>query len=153
GDRGFGIAVDAAGNAYVTGITGSSNFPTASPFQANFGGGGVDAFVAKIILATRVRHDFDGDGLADLLWRNAATGENAIWVMYGPSLASSALILPVSDAHWTIQGVGDFNGDGLSDILWRNTTTGENAIWFMNGKSVSSTSLITPVADANWSVA
>src|SRR5438445_292445 len=28
GDQGFGVAVDAAGNAYVTGLTGSTDFPT-----------------------------------------------------------------------------------------------------------------------------
>jgi len=44
-----GIAVDAAGNAYVTGFTGSSNFPTtAGAFQPAFGGGGSDAFVTKL---------------------------------------------------------------------------------------------------------
>jgi Beta-propeller repeat len=46
-DQGFGIAVDSAGNAYVTGLTSSANFPTANPFQAALGGGN-DAFVAKL---------------------------------------------------------------------------------------------------------
>ncbi len=46
-DGGFGIAVDSSGNAYVTGSTASTNFPTANPLQpAN--GGGYDAFVAKL---------------------------------------------------------------------------------------------------------
>jgi hypothetical protein len=46
-DEGIGIAVDGAGNAYVTGQTTSTNFPTMNPLQpAN--GGGVDAFVAEI---------------------------------------------------------------------------------------------------------
>jgi Bacterial Ig-like domain (group 3)/Beta-propeller repeat len=43
-----GIAVDSAGNAYVTGSTGSTNFPTMNPLQPAFGGGGRDAFVAKL---------------------------------------------------------------------------------------------------------
>src|SRR5439155_688850 len=47
-DLGNGIAVDAAGNAYVTGRTTSSNFPTANPLQGAIGGGGLDAFVAKL---------------------------------------------------------------------------------------------------------
>jgi hypothetical protein len=48
-DRGFGIAVDAAGNAYVTGGTTSIDFPTtAGAFQSTFGGGFGDGFVAKI---------------------------------------------------------------------------------------------------------
>jgi len=47
GDLGYGIAVDGAGNAYVTGYTGSANFPTKSPLQAA-NGGGQDAFVTKL---------------------------------------------------------------------------------------------------------
>ncbi|MEE9533953.1 MAG: SBBP repeat-containing protein, partial [Acidimicrobiia bacterium] len=54
GERGRGIAVDAAGNAYVTGRTGSTDFPTASPpdsagpFQPILGGDSSDAFVTKL---------------------------------------------------------------------------------------------------------
>jgi len=47
-DFGFGIAVDSSGNAYVTGWTNSSDFPTANPLQPIYGGGGYDAFVAKL---------------------------------------------------------------------------------------------------------
>ena len=46
-DSGAGIAVDAAGNAYVTGATSSSNFPTVNSFQPALGGG-QDAFVTKL---------------------------------------------------------------------------------------------------------
>jgi hypothetical protein len=46
-DRGTRIAIDGAGNAYITGDTDSPNFPTAGPVQANMGGS-VDAFVAKL---------------------------------------------------------------------------------------------------------
>lgn len=46
-DRGHGIAVDAQGNAYVTGQTSSTNFPLKDPAQPTPGGGG-DVFVAKI---------------------------------------------------------------------------------------------------------
>jgi hypothetical protein len=47
-DGGYGIAVDASGNAYVTGLTASTNFPTTNPLQATYGGGTYDAFVTKI---------------------------------------------------------------------------------------------------------
>ena len=47
-DMGYAIALDSAGNAYVTGQTDSTNFPTAGPFQAAFGGGGTNAFVTKL---------------------------------------------------------------------------------------------------------
>lgn len=46
-DRATGIAVDAAGNAYVTGSTSSYNFPVVNAFQSVLGGG-QDAFAAKI---------------------------------------------------------------------------------------------------------
>ncbi len=40
-DSGNGIAVDGAGNAYVTGQTYSTNFPTtAGTLQTSYGGGG-----------------------------------------------------------------------------------------------------------------
>jgi hypothetical protein len=49
-DVGNGIAVDASGNAYVTGSTSSGDFPkaTIAQFQTAYGGGATDAFVAKI---------------------------------------------------------------------------------------------------------
>ena len=47
-DRGYGVATDGAGNAYVTGSTSSSNFPTANAIQGTRPGGVEDAFVAKL---------------------------------------------------------------------------------------------------------
>ena len=48
-DGGTGIAVDSAGNAYVTGKTVSLNFPTtAGAFDTTYNGGGFDAFVVKL---------------------------------------------------------------------------------------------------------
>jgi hypothetical protein len=50
-DLGWGIAVDGAGNAYVTGYTTSTNFPTKNPLQPDHavgGSNGYDAFVAKL---------------------------------------------------------------------------------------------------------
>ena len=46
-DGGEAIAVDALGAAYVTGVTESTDFPTANPVQS-FMSGGSDAFVAKL---------------------------------------------------------------------------------------------------------
>jgi hypothetical protein len=48
-DAATGLAVDGSGNAYLTGYTGSTNFPTTSGApQRTYGGGSLDAFVAKI---------------------------------------------------------------------------------------------------------
>jgi hypothetical protein len=48
-DRGIDIALDAKGRAYVTGDTGSANYPTTQgAFDPTFNGGGNDAFVTKL---------------------------------------------------------------------------------------------------------
>jgi uncharacterized protein (TIGR03437 family) len=41
------IALDSSGNAYITGLTTSTNFPTRDPAQPNYGGGEIDAFIVK----------------------------------------------------------------------------------------------------------
>jgi len=46
-NRGYGIAVDSSGSAYVTGTTDSPDFPTVNPLQAT-NKGSYNAFVAKL---------------------------------------------------------------------------------------------------------
>ena len=69
-DRGNGIAVDAAGNAYVTGQTrtsSGSDFPgTAGSLIQTSGGGGLDGFVTKINAAgTAIVYSTYLGGIAD----------------------------------------------------------------------------------------
>jgi sugar lactone lactonase YvrE len=108
-----GIAVDSGGNLYVVDFD--------------------DNVVRKGVL----RHtcDFNGDGLADLIWENSATGEHGIWLMNGSAVVNWAG-LPTIPTNWHIVGIGDFNGNGQADIVWANTTTGERGIWLMNGSAV-----------------
>jgi hypothetical protein len=48
-DQGIGVALDAAGSAYLTGFTASPNFPTTGgAFDTTFNGGANDAFVTKL---------------------------------------------------------------------------------------------------------
>ena len=47
-DYAYAIALDTAGNAYITGLTNSANFPiTAGAYTTSFAGGTYDAFVTK----------------------------------------------------------------------------------------------------------
>ncbi len=46
-DYGYGITLGTGGEAYITGYTGSADFPTLNPYQANFGGTN-DAFVSSL---------------------------------------------------------------------------------------------------------
>ena len=47
-ETGISIAIDGAGNAYISGKTTSTDFPTANAIQPSYGGGDSDAFVSKI---------------------------------------------------------------------------------------------------------
>lgn len=48
-DGAFAVAVDQRGHAFVTGLTGSKDFPvTENAVQAIYGGGGADAFIAEL---------------------------------------------------------------------------------------------------------
>jgi hypothetical protein len=61
-DEGNGMALDGSGDVYVTGYTGSSNFPTLNAYQAAYQGGDLDAFVTKLNYCAG---DGDCDGVAD----------------------------------------------------------------------------------------
>ena len=96
------------------------------------------------------QRDFDGDGNADLLWRDTS-GNLYLWFMNGATMSSSAAIGNVSNT-WTVMGTADMNGDGLGDILWQDTA-GDLAIWFMRGSTVSSSVPLGTIApSSNWSI-
>jgi hypothetical protein len=97
--------------------------------------------------------DFNGDGKADILWRND-DGRVALWQMNGAAITSSSLTsTPSRDSSQTIAGIGDYNGDGKADILWRKDT-GALEVWQMNGSTVVSSTLTSVAADgSNWKIA
>jgi hypothetical protein len=97
--------------------------------------------------------DFDGDGRADILWRNYSTGENYLYPMAGLAIrATEGYVRTVADQAWRVVAVGDFNGDGRADILWRNDTSGENYLYFMGGTSIVAEGYTRTVADQQWNV-
>jgi hypothetical protein len=103
--------------------------------------------------AAKTRFDFDGDGKADILWRNSSTGQNYIYFMNGTAILKERFLRQVADLNWTIAGVGDFDGDGKADILWRNTSTGENYIYFMDGTTIKPTEGFIRTVPLAWTVA
>ena len=97
--------------------------------------------------------DFNGDGMADLLWRNASTGENYIYLMNGREVLGEGFIRTVPDTNWKVAGIGDFDADGKADILWRHAVTGENYVYLMDGLAIRpDEGYIRSVADQNWQV-
>src|SRR5262249_17479190 len=94
--------------------------------------------------------DADGDGKADVLWRNKTTGQNYLWVMNGLTVANQGYLPSVADPNWKVAGFGDYNGDGKGGVLWRNDTTGQNYLWIMNGLTVASQGYMPSVNGTNW---
>ena len=88
-DSGRGIAVDSLGNAYVTGTTDSTDFPTASPLQAAHGGGQFDAFVAKITIPPTLPTNsvVNGASFRPAAEANSAIAPGAIVAIFGTDLA------------------------------------------------------------------
>lgn len=109
--------------------------------------------LGAVTLHAAVVGDFNGDGRADVLWRNLQTGENAVWLMNGGTIVTGAFLPTISDPNWQMVGVGDFDGNGTADVLWRNVNTGQNAIWFMAGGAVSSGAFLPAISDLNWHIA
>ena len=111
--------------------------------------------------------DVTGDGVKDIIWRNYATSDNAIWeVNYDPgntqqpfniNSPNTKFITRAEDPNWKIVESGDFNNDDISDILWHNDSTGENAIWLMkndpnNGSSIDTAYFLNDLEDLDWKV-
>jgi uncharacterized delta-60 repeat protein len=96
--------------------------------------------------------DFNGDGKADILWKNTATGQVLIWEMYGLSITAAGSPNTIADLGWVVQGVGDFNGDGSADVLWKHTGTGQTVVWLMNGLGIAGAGSPGTVADLGWQV-
>jgi uncharacterized repeat protein (TIGR01451 family) len=96
--------------------------------------------------------DFQGDVMADLLWRNKATGQVYIWKMNGTTPLTNEFVANVPDLNWRIAGGADFNSDTRGDLLWHHRTTGQSAIWLMNGATFTS-SVLPAATDTNWQMA
>lgn len=70
--------------------------------------------------------DIDGDGKADLIFRNisntSGNGGIAYWRMNGSTVVYRSPLFAMSPSYHEA-AIGDFDGDGKTDILWTNGTS------------------------------
>ncbi|MCX6832370.1 MAG: SBBP repeat-containing protein, partial [candidate division Zixibacteria bacterium] len=119
GDVGRGIAIDASGNAYVTGYTNSSNFPTLNPYQSTFQGGVYDAFVTKLSNSGNnlIYSTYLGGGEYDVGWEIAVDVSGNAYVT-GYTYSTN---FPTLNPYQTYQGNGGafvtkLYFDGANDV-------------------------------------
>ena len=84
----------------------------------------------------KVKSDFSGDGLNDLIWQNRLTGEISVWRMDGPRIKRGDYLTPASigDSNWKIMGVMDADRDGHADLVIQHDA-GQVSIWRMQGET------------------
>jgi len=156
-EQGNRIVLDSEYRAFLTGYTGSTDFPTANPYQATFGGGTFDAFVTSIsstgsslLYSTYLGGNGEEQGsriVLDSEYRAFLTGYTSstdfptanpyqgTWsegtdYMGNPTtdIFISRLSSPRSRRY--IFDSGDYDGDGTSDVgIFRDTS----GLWAIRG--------------------
>jgi hypothetical protein len=96
--------------------------------------------------------DFNGDGKADILWRNPTIGRTDLWEMDGSTRLNSTVVTSTVGSAWEVVGTSDFTGDGKADILWRNPTIGRADLWEMDGSTRLSSAIVTSTVGSAWEV-
>ncbi|MBF0344039.1 MAG: SBBP repeat-containing protein [Nitrospirae bacterium] len=165
-DAGRAIAVDKNGNAYVTGETASTDFPTVNPSKSNHSGS-KDAFMAKIIIPSVADNSYVYystylGGSADDIGKSITVDQRGDAYLCGYTASDN---YPTARSFQSARGGvidafvakvrfklyrSDFNADSMSDILWQNINTGQFFVWLMNGTKINSGDNTVTFNDANW---
>ncbi|MGZ3273090.1 MAG: beta strand repeat-containing protein [Caulobacteraceae bacterium] len=86
--------------------------------------------------APHINYDMNGDGAADLLFRDQVTGDWGVaalsasgfaWTDLGRSHASGFAYNEIGPdlPDWAVGGFGDFGGGGGTEVIFRNSATGD----------------------------
>jgi Beta-propeller repeat/S-layer homology domain len=113
GDQGYGIAVDAAGNAYIAGYTASTDFPTLNAYQPTRNG--IDAFLTKLNASgsALLYSTYFGGTANDYAWGVAVDGAGNAYIT-GNTASTN---FPLRNAYQAT------NGGGTDAFLARLNTT------------------------------
>ena len=150
-DDAYAVAVDQAGDAYVTGRTNSSDFPLTSPLQSIRTA--FDMFITELNPAGSARlfstflggkGDESGRGIAiDRRGNVHIAGEssstdfpvlNAFQPANGGGAGpQDALVLSLGNSSWAVTIPSDFNNDGHPDVIWEDPTSGFAQVWYLGG--------------------
>lgn len=102
-------------------------------------------FRATVVPFAGIRGDVSGDGLSDLIFRNASAGTVTTWEMNGTTTLRSRL--QAAGSAYTLSAIGDFNGDGRADLAWTNAAY-RVVLFLSTGTGFTSTSVSTAFGSA-----
>ena len=98
--------------------------------------------------------DFNGDGIADILWRND-NGTVTDWLgqANGSFVGNGANFNTAISTDWHVVSIGDFNGDATDDILWQNTN-GTVTEWLgqANGGFIGNGNNVNVAISSDWHI-
>jgi hypothetical protein len=137
-EEGEGVAVDAGGNAYVTGATRSDAFPTTLlAFQTSYGGGFEDAFATKL--------DLIPGPIPATLMLSPVADTNVVGTMHTVTATvkdASGQPVPNVDVRFTVNGSVNTSGPCTTDA------SGQCSFGY-TGPSLPGADLITAHADSD----
>ncbi|WP_437726238.1 FG-GAP repeat domain-containing protein [Sorangium sp. So ce861] len=89
--------------------------------------------------------DFNGDGMADVLWNNAEQNLMAVWLMEGSQLLAPGPFIPgpLGDG-WVARTAADVNLDAMADVVWQRGEASEMAVWLMEGSQLLAPGPVIP---------
>jgi len=120
-ETGYGIAVNGS-NAYITGLTTSTNFPLKNEFQASYGGGNRDGFVTKLSSAgnTLIYSTYLGGSSDDSPWGIAVDSSGSAYVT-GDTFSTN---FPIMNAYQSTH-----HGGGRDAFLTKFSTAGTTLVY------------------------
>jgi len=120
-DEGFGIAVNSANEAYVTGYTSSSNFPISpGAFQMNYGGGFSDMFATRLNSA--------GNGLIYSTYLGGADWDSGLSIAVNSANEAFVTGLTQSTDFPVSPGAFQMNHGGQSDMFATHLTAAGDSL-------------------------
>jgi Beta-propeller repeat len=143
-DVGSGLAVDASGHAYVTGLTESTDFPTVAPVQQEFGGA-FDVLISKI--------KPDGSALVYSTYVGGSAGDRGFAIAVGPAGRVYVTGLTESTDFPLRRPLQRFFGGTFDAFIVRITEApqesclGSGEAWLAGRVKVVSTHGVAPIQD------
>jgi hypothetical protein len=127
-DRGWGIAVDGSGCAYVTGYTGSSDFPTQNAFDASYNGN-PDAFLTKL-------GSFSTDAVSDEYDESIPFAFDLLQNYPNPFNPETRINFRLSKASYARLDIFNIMGQKVATLIDASMKAGQHSVVW-NGRSAS----------------